>query len=92
MWVPGSVWTGTELSFPPGMDPRNVQAFNESLYRLIYPGPLTDIPLEIINYVTSAFGLAMTLFIDKIPFLQSCQTCSSFAVCVLLGISPASEV
>jgi len=43
---------------------------SESLHGLSYPGPLTGIPFEIINYVISVFGFAVTLFIDKIRHVQ----------------------
>jgi hypothetical protein len=56
--------------FPTGIRTPDRPAFSESLYRLIYPGPLTRIPLEMINYVSSAFGFAMTLCTGKIHCLQ----------------------
>ena len=56
--------------FPTGIRSSNRPPFSESLYRLSYRGPLTGIPSGIINYVTSEFGITMTLYIDKTRCLQ----------------------
>jgi hypothetical protein len=39
-WAPGPVWTGAENLAPTGLRSPDRPAISESLYRLLYPGPL----------------------------------------------------
>ena len=42
-WAPGPVWTGAETLAPIGIRSPDRPARSESLYRLCYPGPHTNI-------------------------------------------------